>query len=98
MTAPDYVTLLLYVLGIFVISTLFSIAGMVPSIGGWGVRETLSTFVFESVSDEKAAAWGVALNLIALAAGLVGGVVYAAEGVLGLRKSQPAQPESSAGE
>ena len=82
----------------FVISTLFSIAGMVPSIGGWGVRETLSTFVFESVSDEKAAAWGVALNLIALAAGLVGGVVYAAEGVLGLRKSQPAQPESSAGE
>jgi uncharacterized protein (TIRG00374 family) len=79
----------------FVISTLFSIAGMIPSIGGWGVRETLSTIVFESVSDEKAAAWGVALNLIALAAGLVGGVVYAAEGVLGLRKSQPAEPEAS---
>jgi uncharacterized protein (TIRG00374 family) len=77
----------------FVISSLFSIAGMIPSIGGWGVRETLSTIIFESVSNEKAAAWGVALNLIALAAGLVGGVVYAAEGVLGLRETRPTEPD-----
>ncbi len=69
----------------FVISSLFSIAGMIPSIGGWGVRETLGTLIFASVSDEKAAAWGVALNLVTLTAGLVGGVVYATEGILGLR-------------
>ncbi len=60
----------------FVISTLFSIAGLIPSIGGWGVRETLSTAVFGSVGPEKAAAWGIALNLVMLAAGLVGGGVY----------------------
>lgn len=60
----------------FVISTLFSIAGLIPSIGGWGVRETLGTAVFGSVGPEKAAAWGIALNLIMLAAGLVGGAVY----------------------
>ena len=60
----------------FAISTLFSIAGLIPSIGGWGVRETLSTAVFGSVDAEKAAAWGIALNLVLLAAGLVGGGVY----------------------
>jgi hypothetical protein len=60
----------------FVISPLFSISGLLPSIGGWGVRETLSTAVFGSVDSEKAAAWGIALGLVMLAAGLVGGVVY----------------------
>ena len=60
----------------FAISTLFSIGGLIPSIGGWGVRETLSTAVFGSVDAEKAAAWGIALNLVMLAAGLVGGCVY----------------------
>ena len=78
----------------FAISTLFSIAGMIPSIGGWGVRETVSTLVFASVSDEKAAAWGVALNLVTLAAGLVGGVVYAFEGMLGLRQPRQADPHT----
>jgi hypothetical protein len=60
----------------FVISPLFSISGLIPSIGGWGVRETLSTATFGSVESEKAAAWGIALGLVMLAAGLVGGVVY----------------------
>jgi len=60
----------------FAISTLFSIGGLIPSIGGWGVRETLSTAVFGSLEAEKAAAWGIALNLVMLAAGLVGGIVY----------------------
>lgn len=60
----------------FVISPLFSISGLLPSIGGWGVRETLSTAVFGSVESEKAAAWGIALGLVLLAAGLVGGIVY----------------------
>jgi hypothetical protein len=60
----------------FVISPLFSISGLIPSIGGWGVRETLSTATFGSVDSEKAAAWGIALGLVMLAAGLVGGIVY----------------------
>lgn len=59
----------------FVVSPLFSISGLVPSIGGWGVRETVSTAVFGSVDSEKAAAWGIALGLVMLAAGLVGGLV-----------------------
>jgi uncharacterized membrane protein YbhN (UPF0104 family) len=73
----------------FVISTLVSIAGLIPSIGGWGVRETVGTMVFASVDTEKAATWGILLNLVTLAAGLVGGVVYAVEGVLGLRSRRP---------
>jgi uncharacterized protein (TIRG00374 family) len=69
----------------FAISPLFSVSGLIPSIGGWGVRETVSTVVFASVSTEKAAAWGVAVNLVSLAAGLAGGVVYGVEGLRGLR-------------
>jgi len=67
----------------FAITTLFSVAGLVPSIGGWGVREAVSTVVFASVTDEAAAAWGVAVNAVTLAAGLVGGVVYSFEGLRG---------------
>jgi uncharacterized protein (TIRG00374 family) len=73
----------------FVTTTLFSVAGLVPSIGGWGVRESLSSLIFEWIGDEKAVALGVALNLVTLAAGLVGGVVYAVEGLLGLRSRRP---------
>jgi len=65
----------------FAITTLFSVSGLIPSIGGWGVRETVSTAVFASVGTEKAAAWGVALGLVTLATGLVGGVVYLVESV-----------------
>lgn len=73
-------------LGYFLaITTLFSLAGLVPSIGGWGVRETVSTMVFAWVGEEKAVAWGIALNLVTLTAGLVGGVIYGIEGLLGLR-------------
>lgn len=65
----------------FAITTLFSVSGLIPSIGGWGVRETVSTAVFASVGTGKAAAWGVALGLVTLATGLVGGVVYLVESV-----------------
>jgi uncharacterized protein (TIRG00374 family) len=79
----------------FVITTLFSISGLIPSIGGWGVRETLSTAVFGSVDSAKAAAWGIALGLVMLAAGLVGGVVYlagAAWAMLSGRRSEGEPP------
>jgi hypothetical protein len=79
----------------FVITTLFSISGLIPSIGGWGVRETLSTAVFGSVGSAKAAAWGIALGLVMLAAGLVGGIVYlvgAAYVMLSERRSEGDKP------
>jgi hypothetical protein len=75
----------------FVITTLFSISGLIPSVGGWGVRETLSTAVFGSIDSAKAAAWGIALGLVMLAAGLVGGIVYlvgAAYGMLSKRRRE----------
>lgn len=68
----------------FAITTLVAISGFVPSIGGWGVRETVSTVVFSSADPNKAVVWGIALNLITLAAGLVGGVVYLAESIRGV--------------
>lgn len=69
-------------LGYFLaITTLFSVSGLIPSIGGWGVREAVSTAVFASVGQEKAAAVGIALGLVMLAAGLVGGVVYLVESI-----------------
>jgi uncharacterized membrane protein YbhN (UPF0104 family) len=79
----------------FVVTTLFSISGLLPSIGGWGVRETLGTAVFGSVDSAKAAAWGIALGLVMLAAGLVGGIVYlvgAAYEMLNERRSEGGTP------
>ncbi len=68
----------------FASTTLVSVAGLIPSIGGWGVRETVTTAVFDSAGAEKAAAIGIALGLITLAVGLVGGVVYLVDSVCGL--------------
>jgi uncharacterized membrane protein YbhN (UPF0104 family) len=66
----------------FVVTPIISISGLVPSIGGWGVREAVSTAVFAPVGVDAnvAAALGMALGGITLAAGLVGGFVYLVEG------------------
>lgn len=75
-------------LGYFFATTpLLSISGLVPSIGGWGVRETVSTAIFApaGIGESVAAALGLILNGITLATGLIGGVVYAIEGLRGLR-------------
>lgn len=69
----------------FAVTPLISVAGLVPSVGGWGIREGVSAAVFTSVSDEKAAALGASVGLVALAAGLVGGAVYGIESLLNLR-------------
>jgi uncharacterized membrane protein YbhN (UPF0104 family) len=68
----------------FVVTPLISVSLLVPSVGGWGVRELVSTAVFASVSAEKAAMLGVSLGLIALAAGLVGGGIYLIDGARGM--------------
>jgi uncharacterized membrane protein YbhN (UPF0104 family) len=80
----------------FVVTPLLSVSTLIPSIGGWGIREPVSMALFAptGAADEVAAALGASIGLITLAAGLVGGVVYAVEGVLGLR-SRP-QADSTA--
>jgi len=71
----------------FVVTPLLSVSGLVPSIGGWGVREAVSTAVFAPVGagENVAAALGMGLGGVTLAAGLVGGVLYGIEGLRGLR-------------
>lgn len=72
-------------LGYFFAATpLLAVSLIIPSIGGWGVRELVSTALFGAESPEKAATLGVTLGLIGLAAGLIGGVVYFAEGARGM--------------
>ena len=70
----------------FVATPLLSVSGLIPSIGGWGVRETVSTAVFAGTGQNVAAALGMALGIVTLAAGLVGGAIYGIEGLRGLRK------------
>ncbi len=67
----------------FAITPILSISGLIPSIGGWGVREAVSTALFApaGVEESAAVALGITLNGISLAAGLVGGIVYGIERV-----------------
>ena len=69
----------------FAVAPLISVSLLVPSLGGWGVREMVTQAVFASAGTEKGAAIGVLLGLIGLGAGLIGGVLYAIEGIRGLR-------------
>jgi len=71
----------------FVVTPLLSVSGLIPSIGGWGVREAVSTAIFAptGAGANVAAALGASLGGINLATGLVGGVLYAIEGLRGLR-------------
>jgi len=75
-------------LGYFFAATpLLSVSGLIPSIGGWGVREAVSTAIFApaGAGANTAAALGMAIGGIALITGLAGGVLYGIEGLLGLR-------------
>jgi uncharacterized membrane protein YbhN (UPF0104 family) len=71
----------------FVVTPLIAVAGLIPSIGGWGVREAVGTAIFApmGVDQNVAAALGVMVGLVTLAAGLIGGVLYGIEGLRGLR-------------
>jgi hypothetical protein len=79
-------------LGYFFAATpILSVSGMIPSIGGWGVREVVSTALFTpaNVDENVAVALGLALNGITLGAGLVGGLVYGIERLQSLRSGPP---------
>jgi uncharacterized membrane protein YbhN (UPF0104 family) len=71
----------------FAVTLLLSVSGLIPSIGGWGVREAVSTAIFTptGAGANVSAALGAALGGVTLATGLVGGVLYGIEGLLGLR-------------
>jgi uncharacterized membrane protein YbhN (UPF0104 family) len=70
----------------FVATPLISVSGLIPSIGGWGVREAVSTVIFApaGAGENVAAAVGVALGGVNLATGLVGGMLYGIEAIRGL--------------
>ncbi len=70
----------------FAVTPLISVSLLVPSLGGWGVREMVTQTVFASAGTEKGTAIGVLLGLIGLGAGLIGGILYAIEGLRGLRR------------
>jgi len=71
----------------FAVTPLLSVSGLIPSIGGWGIREAVSTAVFAptGAGENIAAALGMALGGVALTTGLVGGALYGVEGLRGLR-------------
>ena len=71
----------------FAVTPLLSVSGLIPSIGGWGVREAVSTVIFAPMGagENVAAALGVALGGIYLTTGLLGGILYGIEGIRGLR-------------
>ncbi len=71
----------------FVVTPLLSVSGLVPSIGGWGVREAVSTAIFApaGASANVATALAMALGGITLMVGLIGGVLYGIERLRSLR-------------
>jgi len=71
----------------FIASPLLSVSGMVPSIGGWGVREAVSTAVFAPIGADADVATALAISLggVTLTTGLLGGVVYGIERLRGLQ-------------
>jgi hypothetical protein len=77
----------------FAATPILSVSGMIPSIGGWGVREAVSTALFTpvNVDESVAVALGLALNGITLGAGLVGGLVYGVERLRGVQARPPTQ-------
>ena len=66
-------------LGYFLaVTPLISVSLLLPSIGGWGVREAVSAAVFSpaGVDANVSAALGVALGGVGLFVGLIGGGLY----------------------
>jgi uncharacterized membrane protein YbhN (UPF0104 family) len=72
----------------FAVTPLIAVSLLVPSLGGWGVREMVTQALFASAGAEKGAAIGVLIGVVALGAGLIGGVVYGVDAVRGLRNRE----------
>ena len=81
----------------FAVTPLLSVAGMIPSMGGWGVREAVSTVIFTplGVDANVAAAIGLALGGINLTTGLIGGLLYGLQSIIALRRSPRTTPSEN---
>ena len=83
----------------FVVTPLISVATLLPSVGGWGVRENVSRALFAptGAADEVSTALGTSIGLITLASGLVGGVVHGVGMVADLPKRHRADSQAEDG-
>lgn len=68
----------------FAVTPILSVSGLIPSIGGWGVREAVSAAVFTSAGANASVATALSISIggVTLTTGLIGGIVYAVERVL----------------
>jgi uncharacterized membrane protein YbhN (UPF0104 family) len=74
-----------YLLFVPIISVLL----LVPSVGGLGIREGATVFLFsqvESVGRSQALALALAYDMTMLTIGLIGAVIYFVQGLQGVRK------------
>ncbi len=80
----------------FVVTPLISVATLLPSIGGWGIRENVSRALFAptGAADEASTALGTSIGLITLATGLVGGAVHGVGVVGDLLKRHPTDSQA----
>ena len=74
----------------FIVSPLLSVSGMIPSIGGWGVREGVSTAVFAPIGADADVATALAISLggVTLTTGLFGGLIYGIERLRGRHRGR----------
>jgi uncharacterized protein (TIRG00374 family) len=73
----------------FLFVPIISVLLLVPSVGGLGIREGATVFLFsqlESVGRSRALALALAYDMTMLAIGLIGAIIYIVQGVQGVRK------------
>jgi uncharacterized membrane protein YbhN (UPF0104 family) len=73
----------------FLFVPIISVLLLVPSVGGLGIREGATVFLFsqiESVGRSQALALALAYDMTMLTIGLIGAIIYIVQGVQGVRK------------
>jgi hypothetical protein len=73
----------------FLFVPIISVLLLVPSVGGLGIREGATVFLFsqvESVGRSQALALALAYDMTMLTIGLIGAIIYLVQGVQGVRK------------
>jgi uncharacterized protein (TIRG00374 family) len=73
----------------FLFVPIISVLLLVPSVGGLGIREGATVFLFsqvESVGRSQALALALSYDMTMLTIGLIGAIIYIVQGVRGVRK------------
>jgi uncharacterized protein (TIRG00374 family) len=73
----------------FLFVPIISVLLLVPSVGGLGIREGATVFLFsqlENVGRSRALALALAYDMTMLTIGLIGAIIYLVQGVQGVRK------------